>query len=279
MNGPALLSANVGRMKTHMGQCFVGSRTVFRGHDLHADLKDMDWIELYVFGITGRRFTPDQLRMLHAIWVYTSYPDARIWNNRVAALAGTTRSTGNLGMAAALAVSEASIYGRGIDIRIASFLQRTRRRLAEGGSLEQCVREELEKHRGIAGYGRPIASGDERIAPTMALARELGLDAGPHLKLAQEVERFLVDGRWRWRMNYGALAAAMGSDLGLSPREYYHFMFPAFMAGMTPCFIEASEHPEGALFPLPCDRIAYEGHPKRRWGSAQPRPIRTSESA
>ena len=45
---------------------------------------------------------------MHALWVNTSYPDARIWNNRVAALAGSARSTGNLGVSAALAVSEAS---------------------------------------------------------------------------------------------------------------------------------------------------------------------------
>ena len=262
-----LLADAVGRIRTRMGACFVGNRAVFRGHDLHADLRDMDWVELYAFGITGRRFTPAQLRMLHAVWVCTSYPDARIWNNRVAALAGTTRSTGNLGMAAALAVSEASIYGRGIDIRAADFFIRTRRALEEGGSLDACVREELAEHRAIAGYGRPIAAGDERIAPMMALARELGLHEGPHVQLAFELERFLVEGRWRWRMNYGALAAALGVDLGLSAREYYQFMFPAFLAGMQPCYIEASERPERTLLPIPCNHVAYEGPPPRRWGA------------
>jgi len=132
MNGPDLLQENTDRLKSSMGACFPGQRTIFRGHDLHAELKDMDWIELYVFGITGRRFTPLQLRLLHAIWVVTSYPDARIWNNRVAALAGSARSTGNLGIAAALAVSEASIYGRGIDIRAIEFLTCARKALDNG---------------------------------------------------------------------------------------------------------------------------------------------------
>jgi hypothetical protein len=264
--GPDLLQQQLGPMKTRMGQAFVGTRAVFRGHDLHADLKGIDWVELYTFGITGRRFDAAQLRLLHILWVHTSYPDARIWNNRVAALAGSARSTGNLGVSAALAVSEAGIYGRGIDIRVARFLSGTRQRIAAGETLEACVRDELQRYRGIAGYGRPIAAGDERIVPTLALARELGLADGPHLALAQEVERFLVQGRWRWRMNYGALAAALACDLGLSPREYYHFMFPAFLAGMLPCYVEAAEErPEGAVFPMTCAQVAYEGAPPRDW--------------
>jgi hypothetical protein len=268
MNGPQLLQDNVGVLATRMGQAFVGSRAVFRGHDLHADLKDMDWVELYVFGITGRRFSPAHLRLMHALWVYTSYPDARIWNNRVAALAGTARSTGNMGIAAAIAVSEASIYGRGIDIRAIDFMLRARQAVERGEALGDLVRAELASQRGIAGYGRPIANGDERIVPMMALLTELGLDGGPHLRLAFDVEAVLLEGRWRWRMNYGGLSAALAADLGLSPREYYLFGVPAFLAGMQPCYIDAAERPPGTLFPTPCHGVHYEGPPKRRWSPA-----------
>lgn len=270
MKGPELLQENTDRLRTLMGGCFPGSRAVFRGHDLHAELKNIDWVELYVFGITGRRFTPEQVRLMHAMWAYTSYPDARIWNNRVAALAGTARSSGNLGVAAALAVSEASIYGRGIDIRAIDFLKRTCKELDEGATLADCVQKELNSHRGIAGYGRPLTSRDERLAPIMALATTLGLDNGPHVRLAHAVDDYLLAGRWRLRMNGGALFAALGADLGLSPREYYLFMFPAFLAGMPPCYVENAERPEGTLFPLSCGHIRYEGPPKRQWRQPLP---------
>lgn len=265
MNGPELLLKNAGRLNTRVGACFPGSRAVFRGHDLHADLKDIDWVELYVFGITGRRFSKEQVRLLHAIWAYTSYPDARLWNNRVAGLAGSARSTGNLGIAAALAVSEASVYGRGIDVRVSDFLRRTRQRTEAGEELADCVRSEIELYRGIAGYGRPMASGDERIAPIMSLAHELKLDDGPHVRLAFAVEQFLLAGRWRWKMNYAALAAALAADIGLSTREYYLYVFPAFLAGMQPCFVEAANRTEGTLFPVACADIRYEGVSKRSW--------------
>jgi len=272
MNGPQLLEQEVGRLATRMGAVFPGERAVFRGHDLHASLKDMDWLEIYLFGITGRRFTPQQMRVLHAIWSYTSYPDARLWNNRVAALAGAARSTGSLGIAAALAVSEAQIYGGGVVLRASEFLARAEAKVEGGADLEALVRAEIKQRRGIAGYGRPITSGDERIAPMMVLVREQGLDGGPHLRLAFEVEKILLAGRWRLHMNYAALVASLAADFGLSPYEYYFFVIPAFLAGMPPCYLEAAEKPEGLLFPLPCRMLSYEGVGRRRWRDALLKP-------
>jgi hypothetical protein len=265
MNGPELLQQNVGRLTSRMGTFYPGSHVIFRGHDLHADLKDMDWVELYVFGITGRRFTKEQLRLMHSIWTYTSYPDVRLWNNRVAALAGSSRSTGNLGIAAALAVSEASIYGGGILARAIAFFIHTQKKLEGGGNLSDCIRVELSTHRSIGGYGRPLINGDERIPHLMQLAAELGLDQGPHLRLAFAIEEVLLTGRWRMKMNYAALVAALGADIGLTPREFNLFMFPVFLAGMPPGYIEAAERPEGTLYPLPCGGIEYGGQSPRPW--------------
>lgn len=264
-SGPQFLKQSVGRMESRMGAFFPGSHVIFRGQDLHADLKDMDWMALFVFGITGRRFSPEQLRLMHAMWITTSYPDVRIWNNRVAALAGSARSTGTLALSAALAVSEASIYGRGIDVRSIEFLIRAKRHQDVGGDLESLVREELRNHRSVAGYGRPLVSRDERLEHLLALAGDLGLADGAFVRLAFQVEQVLLNGRWRLRMNYGGLAAAFAADLGLSPQEYVLFSFPAFLAGMPPCYIEATELPEGAVFPLPCDHINYQGQAPRVW--------------
>ena len=266
--GPNLLQENVGVLKSRMGTFYPGSHVIFRGYDLHKDLKDMDWVELYVFGITGRRFTREQLRLLHSIWTCTSYPDVRLWNNRVAGLAGSSRSTGTLGLAAALAVSEASIYGQGSAMRAMDFLIRTLRQVDEGGDLEGCIRQELELHRSVSGYGRPLVNADERIEPLLTLAKSLGLDQGPYLRLALAVEEKLLAGRWRMKMNYAALITALGADIGLTTREFYLFMFPLFLSGMPPCFIESSDRPEGALYPLACSDILYEGQPERPWRRA-----------
>lgn len=265
-----LLRENADRLATRMGQCFVGTRAVFRGHDLHAELGDMDWVELFVFGITGRRFGAAQLRLLHAMWVYTSYPDARLWNNRVAALAGSVRSTPALGMSAALGMSEAVVYGGHPCVRAIDFLLAAQQRVARGQVTHDVVHEELKKRR-IFGYGRPINSVDERLPWLLDLAKQLTLDRGPHLALAFAVEEVLVAHDARLKMNYAALTAALAADLGFSVSEFHHFQVPMLLAGMTPCFIEAAERPAGTLFPLSCAHVAYEGPAKRRWPGDQSR--------
>jgi hypothetical protein len=263
--GPDLLQENVGVLKSRMGTFYPGSHVIFRGHDLHTDLKDMGWVELYMFSITGRRFTHDQIQLVQSMWTYTSYPDVRLWNNRVAALAGSTRSTGTLGMAAALAVSEASIYGRGIDMRAFDFLIRTRQQIEAGNDLADCIHLELETRRSIAGYGRPLVNGDERNRHILALARALNLDSGVYLRLAFSIEEYLLSSRLRMKMNYAGLVAALVADFGFSAKEYYLLSFPTFLAGMVPCFTEASSRPEGTLYPISCTDILYEGESKRAW--------------
>ena len=269
MNGPAALVNSADRMATHVGQAFVGTRAVFRGHDLHADLRHLDWMELFVMGITGRRHTEAQVQLLHALWVCTSYPDARIWNNRTAALAGSARSTPGLGIAAALAMSEATIYGGHPYVSSIDFLIRARQHAAE--SLSAFVEAELAKGR-IYGYGRPIASIDERLPWVLGVARELQLDDGPHLRIALEVEALLVARNPKLRMNYAALMSALCADLGFTPTEMHHFQVPVFLAGMSPCFIEAAERAPGTVFPMSCAHIAYEGPAKRRWPAAPSQP-------
>jgi citrate synthase len=269
MKGPELLAAHAGVLRTRVGACWPGSRAVFRGHDLHKDLHDSDWVGLYLFGITGRRFTPQQIKLLHGIWVITSYPDTRLWNNRVAALAGSARSSPVLGLTAALAVSEARIYGGGPGLRAIDFFFRARKAVSGGQTLKEFVQQELAS-RYIYGYGRPIDSHDERLPWLADLAKSQGLADGPHFKLALEVEKTLAElGKPSLRMNYAAMTAALGADLGLSAREFQMFRVPLFFAGMPPCLVEAAEKPEGALFPTSCESIAYSGIQKRTWRNGE----------
>jgi citrate synthase len=265
MNGPQLLASNAGILRTRMGAFWPGQRAVFRGHDLHREYRNADWLALFVFGITGRHFSEAQLKLLHGIWVITSYPDARIWNNRVAALAGTTRSTPALGLSAALAVSEATIYGGGAGVRAFDFIVRAALAVDSGRALREFVDEEL-RTRYLYGYGRPIHANDERLPWLQGLAQELGLADGKHFKLALEVGRTLAElGKPRMRMNYAGMVAGLGADLGLSRREFHLFRVPLFFAGMPPCWIEAADKPEGTLLPTPCDKVAYHGPGKRPW--------------
>lgn len=253
------------RWPTELGAVSMSDGTVtFRGHDLLNALEDLSWMDLLMYGITGRRFTAAQLELFQGLWkISASYPEPRIWNNRVAALGGSVRSTPGLALGAAIAVTDATIYGQRPMIGVFDFLQRARAAREKGEPLKDFVARELETHRGIPGYGRPLRSEDERIAPAERLARRLGLWGGPHLLLALEVADILKS--HRMRMNVAAIAGGLCADQGLSPPEYYRLTLLAFTAGLIHCEFDAASHPEGALFPLRCDRLHYNGPQRRPW--------------
>lgn len=267
MSGPHPLAEHVGVLRTKMGAAFPGNRAVFRGHDLHRELKDLDWLTLCAFGIFGRHVPREQIQLMTSAFVYSSYPDARLWNNRVAALAGTTRSTPNLAISAAQAISEATIFGRGNEFRALDFFLKTKQALDAGASLPDYLEHFLRSGGRLAGYGRPISTSDERMPLTLGLAEKLGLSNGPYLKLAFDIDRYFESTGRPLRMNLSSLLSAFAADFGWTTREFNMQLFCAFLAGMYPCYLEAADKPPGATFPTPCQDLVYEGVPARAWPS------------
>lgn len=251
---------------TDMGAWFAGEKVILRGKNLFEDFRDQSWMELMMFTITGRQFDADQMRLLNCMWMWaSSYPDPRIWNNRIAAYAGTARSTGVLGVAAGTAVSEASAYGKQVDMRAYDFISRMKTIRQAGGDLSATVVAELKSKRSLGGYGRPLINGDERIEPFLRLLAELDYDQLPHVQTALEIDSLLKTSRYRLSMNVAALAAAMAADQGLSRQEYYLYLVLAFSVGHLACYADAVNHTEGSFFPLRCSRIDYKGVKPRHW--------------
>jgi hypothetical protein len=250
---------------TELGGVSVLDGTVtFRGHDLLNALEDLSWMDLLMYGITARRFSQAQLELFQGMWkISASYPEPRIWNNRVAALGGSTRSTTGLSLGAAIAVSDANLYGQGPNIRAFEFLQRAHVARENGEVLRDFVLRALKNQRTIPGYGRPIRSVDERLAPTERLARRLHLWGGIYTQLAIDVASILRP--YKQGMNIAVLTAALTADQGVSLIEFKRMAILTFSAGLIHCELDAAIHPEGALFPLRCDRITYQGPSHRDW--------------
>jgi citrate synthase len=266
MKGPKILLEKENNWDTKMGLSFPGERVVYRGKDLLCGLRDLNWMGLLLYGITGRLFNDKQIRLFEGLWVLsTSYPDPRLWNNRVASLAGTARSTQTLGISAAIAVSEATIYGHRANVGAIDFFIRTKKAMDSGVELSKVIKNELKENRVIYGFGRPVVRNDERITPVIQFAKELGFGNGPYVKLAFEIEEFLLSGRWRMQMNITGLAAALSADQGLSQTEYHSLASPCFLAGIIPCLIDSMSQPEGSFLPIRCARIKYGGKSPRQW--------------
>lgn len=265
MKGPQALLEAEDHWVTSLG-AFIPSegRVVMHGKDLHHDLDELSWMDLLMFGICGRRFTPQQLELFQGIWrISGSYPEPRIWNNRVGTLAGTARSSPGLALGAGFATSDAYIYGRGPELGAFDFLTDTLKKVQAGMELAGIVELALIERRVVAGYGRPLRSQDERIKPLLDLARRLGVDNGPHLRLAFELRDFFI--RRRMGMNAAAVGAALCADQGLGRSEYHRGCLVLFAIGIIACEYDAYKHTEGAFMPLRCTRIEYGGPDQRAW--------------
>lgn len=266
MRGPKDLLAAEDNWVTELGASFPGERVVVRGKDLFSEFSGEPWQKLLLFMITGRMYSGNELKVLEQVWTLTSnYPDPRIWNNRVAALAGTSKSTAHLGVAAAVAVTEAEIYGGQPLLHAVNFILEAGQGVEKGQELSRFVKTYLREHRAIGGYGRPIVRTDERIEPFKVVIEEADLQNGKHVQLAYEIEQILLSGRWRMQMNIAGLVAALVADLGFSAREFYLWLVNGFSAGALACFVDASDKQEGTFFPVGCNRINYTGSTDRTW--------------
>ncbi len=266
MNHKHLLDTE-NRWVTTKGKAFLSDRVVMHGKNLHTELGDYEWLHLYLFSILGRNPGESVAKLFNFYWVATSYPDASIWPNHVAALAGTVRSTASLALMAGLSVSEASIYGRRPEVRALDFFYRAGQWCDDGGVLTEFVEKEKSAGRTLYGYGRPMAKSDERIPYTLEKATELGFGDGRYLKMALEVYAHL-HAVYGYSMNVAAIDAALAADVGLNCQEYLLFMTPCFIAGMVPCYQDARDKTEGSFFPVQCNSVVYNGPAKRDWDEA-----------
>ena len=250
--------------QTSMGGLLPDGNVLLRGENIFTDLSEDRWIEFLLFVVTVRK-DAGLARLIEAIWIIcTSYPDPRIWNNRVAALAGTTRSTGVLATAGALAVTEAMIYGARAILGASDFLYRLENRLNENVCLDEIVLGELKQFRNVFGFGRPVLAEDERVKPMMEFAQSRGYGQGKYIKLVFEVDEFFKQSRYKYRVNIAAVTGGLLADEGVKPREFYDMTTLAFTGGYMPCYADAVNKPEGALFPMRTDHIQFNGAAKQR---------------
>jgi hypothetical protein len=241
------------------------SSVLLRGRDIFTELSNKTWMEYQLFAVTGRE-DPILARLIEAIWVISSsYPEPRLWNNRVAALAGTARSTGHLAVAGAVAVTEAGIYGGQPILRVADFLSRTHKQLQQGLELQQVLDVERQKTGKIYGYGRPGPAQDERIQPLLNYIEEAGIERGSYTELVFAITEHFDRSKHRLQPNIAALLAGLLLDQGLSAKEIYYLYILGFCGGFLPCFLDAQAQPQGALFPLRSGRINYRGTAPRQW--------------
>ncbi len=258
-----LLSLNK-NYPTSAGYAELSQYSIFRDKNLHEEFKTSSWFELNLYGITGKRFSEKELKILNYIWISTSYSDVRIWPNRITALAGSSRATPLISLIGGLASCEAKLFVAQPLVSCLCFFLEISKKIKLGNNLETLLKERIEHNKTIFGYGRPITSVDERVPHFIKFLNELDADKGENFKLAFKIERFLKQEK-NIQMNIAALYSAVCADLGFSQIEMNLFVSLLVVAGMAPLYLEALQKPELGVLPLTIDDIEYTGEPNKAW--------------
>lgn len=264
------------------GAWFPGERVIMHGENILETMQGKSWMEIMLFAITGKKPDARAAKILDEVLVFSGcIPDPRLWNNRIATLAGTARSNSSLVLGAATAVSNAVIYGFQPGLGALQMLRDIAEKRAAGEPLVNIVQARMQdrknQRRGNAakgkkrvidqfpGYGRPLNKGDERNPSLMELLKRNNAHEGRTIVLAYEIQHTLHELGYKLNVNMAGLIAAISLDLELGDQEFLHYVTVCFFPGLIACFDDASTQPEGSFFPMRCEQIEYAGESARQW--------------
>lgn len=249
-------------IRTSIGKWFGGVDVVVRGRWLLRDLlPHISLMQLQVLNITGRLVEPPLAEWLEKSVFMVSYPDARIWCNQIAALAGAAQTSPVAGAAAACLAADSRAYGSSRTQWLAmSTLRDLRQAHAGGASMENLVARFPLKHGlpAIMGFARPANKPDERLQPMQTLSKTLGFAAGAHQIFAHELASWLKDA-YGADMNIAGFMAAFLLDQGFTPEQIYQLRSLAVASGAMACFADRKTQPESTFLPQRCGDVAYTG--------------------
>lgn len=241
------------------------------GFDMMEDLVGThSYMQVVVLNATGKMPERRLADWIEANHICLSWPDPRIWCNRIGAIAGSVRTGSVAATTLGTLAADAKSYGIKPLIQGAELIQRALSYIESGKSATDFVDLELKKFKGkphIMGYARPIAKGDERIPAMEKVTKNLKFKLGPHLKLAYQIEQVLLD-RFGESMNINGYMSAFLSDQNYSPYEIYQIYSVLVFSGVTACFVDSLEKPKGSFSPEFVSDINYTGKPKRQLPAA-----------
>ena len=203
---------------------------------------------------------------VEAVYQCMSYPDPRLWCNHIGSLAGAVRTSSVAGVSAGILASDSSTYGPGVVMKEVYELYRNGLARKKNKELLPQILRGCARRRGkrliVPGFGRPIATADERIAVMERISKKLGLEAGPHLTFAYDVERYLLEIQGE-SLNLTGYAVAVMMDFGWTILQIQRVSAIVVTSGVAACYSEAYDNPPEFFLPLHCEDIEYRGHAPR----------------
>lgn len=257
-----------GKIRSRKGGWLIGQGVKSHGYDLMNDVVGhCSYMQVVVMNATGRLPSRAVADWIDAVHICLSWPDPRIWCNRIGALGGAARTSTVTATFAGVLASDSRSYGIRPLREGVEFIQRAYAEVTDKGiTCTEFVDSEVKKHGGkpyLMGYARPIAKGDERIPAMQRVAADLGFTDGPHMSLAYAIEERLSE-QFDETMNINGYMSAFMSDQGYTPEEVYRIFSALVFSGITACYVDAADRIEGSFAPLKVEDIEYTGVEARK---------------
>jgi citrate synthase len=222
-------------------------------------------MQVVILNATGKLASKNMAEWFEAVQICMSWPDPRIWCNRIGAL-GATAGTETVGsVCAGLLAADSRSYGVRTLGESMDLIARVYSYTDQGGSVEDFVKEEVKASGGkpyLIGFARPVAKGDERISVLERLSKKLGFEHGPHLALAYQIESVL-NRDFGEAMNISGYISAFASDHGYSSVDVRRIFSIGVSSGISASHVDYADREQGAFAPLQVCDINYLGQPKR----------------
>ena len=268
MSNYQLWDENRGKIKSKKGGWRIGSKVESHGYDLINELVgNFSYMQVVILNATGKTSSRPFADWLEAAFICMSWPDPRIWCNRIGALGGSAGARMISSVCGGSMAADSRNYGTGTMPIGVEFIQHAYRTINEQGfTVEQFVDQELKKCKGrpnFMGYARPVAKGDERIVAMEAVAKKLNLGIGGHLCLAYKIEEVLMQ-RFDETMNLNGYTSAVFSDNGFSSSDVYRMLPVLVSSGVAASYVDFCDQDRGAFSPITVDDITYHGVENRK---------------
>jgi len=232
-----------GKIRTGIGGWKIGEGVTTHGYSLFDELVGkVSWFEILILNIAGKRPEQRLTKWIEAVYSCLSFPDSRIWCNQIGA-------------------SDSRMYGPGTLPTSYDFLLHAMQQYQDGVDVKGIVEGQSRRSGSqpiIPGYGRPLATGDERVLVMNDVTENLGFEWGAYMHLAREIDQYMLK-EYNESMNFATFIVAFLQDQEWSRKEICRVTWGLVTAGVAACYSEAYDKPAETFLPLRCDDIDYQG--------------------
>ncbi len=245
----------------------IGGGIMTHGHSLLDEiLGKCSVFQVIIMNVTGKLPERRLADFVEALFVCMSWPDSRIWCNKIGTFCAMTRTSATTAISAGGIAGDSTLYGAGTGYAVNTFIEKAYNTCVNPNteSVNTFIRENAYRSGRLfaPGFARPFVRGDERVPEMRRYARELGFEVGPYEKLANEIESVL-NARDGEGLNLSGYIIVCLKDLGYNIKEIMGFSAACVTTGIYASYFEYIDRPPEAFLPLHVSDIEYVGELQR----------------